>query len=383
MIKLPISYYFSQLTKIRESIKRQRVDAFLVTDIHNVRYLTGFSGSSGFLFITESKNILITDFRYKEQAGREVQGWDIVIEKRDMIKTIKRLSQKIGIKKLGFESSLSYNFFRRLSKGDLTLKAFKGLIERLRVIKDALEIDSLREAVRRAESAFLDIKPYIKKGISERAIALRLEERLKKRGCRHIPFEVIVASGSNSAMPHAKPTEKKLNKGDLVIIDWGGEADGYLSDMTRTVLLKGGNLNKKKEIYQLVLEANKRAISFVSPGISSKEIDHSARNVIEKAGYGEFFGHGTGHGVGLQVHESPHITMNKKETIKENMVFTIEPGIYVPGFGGVRIEDMVVVKSDGSEVLTSLSKKLKIINEETADPDFLKVISDGKSCGKC
>ena len=359
---MPAPYYLSRLAKMRESFKKKGVDAFLVTDIHNVRYLTGFSGSSGFLFITKRKNILITDFRYKEQARREVQGWDIIIEKRDLIKTIQRLSQKSGIRKLGFESSVSYNFFRKLSKGDVTLKAFKALIERLRVIKDALEIDLLREAVGRSETAFLDIKPYIKKGISERAIALRLEERLKKRGCRHMSFEVIVASGPNSAMPHARPTEKKLNKGDLVIVDWGGEADGYLSDMTRTLLLKGDDLNKKKEIYQLVLEANKRAISFISPGVKSKEIDHSARKVIKKAGYGEFFGHGTGHGVGLQVHESPHISMNKKETIKENMVFTIEPGIYVPGLGGVRIEDMVVVKADGSEVLTNLPKKLEIIS---------------------
>jgi Xaa-Pro aminopeptidase len=362
MIKLPISYYFSRLTKIRESIKRQGVDGFLVTDIHNVRYLTGFSGSSGFLFITKRKKIFITDFRYKEQSGKEAQGWDIVVEKRDVIKTIERLSQKIGIKKLGFESSVSYNFFKRLSKGDVALKAFKGLVERLRAVKDAHEINSLREAVRRAESAFLDIKPYIKQGISERALALRLEERLKKKGCRHIPFEMIVASGLNSAMPHARPTEKKLNSSDLVIIDWGGEADGYLSDMTRTLLIKGDTIDKKREIYQLVLEANERAISLVSPGVKSQEIDHSARNVIKKAGYGEFFGHGTGHGVGLQVHESPHITWNKKEMIKENMVFTIEPGTYVPGLGGVRIEDMIVVKLDASEVLTNLPKKLEIIS---------------------
>jgi len=361
MIKLPISYYFSRLTTIRKSIKRQGVDAFLVTDIHNVRYLTGFSGSSGFLFITKRKNILITDFRYKEQAGREVQGWDIFIEKKDVIKTIKRLSQKIGIRRLGFEPSVSYNFFKRLSIGDLALKAFKGLLERLRAVKDAHEINSLREAVRRAESAFLDIKQYIKQGISERALALRLEERLRKKGCRHIPFEVIVASGLNSAMPHARPTEKKLNSSDLVIIDWGGEADGYLSDMTRTLLIKGNNIDKKREIYQLVLEANERAISLVSPGVKSQEIDQSARNVIKKAGYGEFFGHGTGHGVGLQVHESPHITWNKKEMIKENMVFTIEPGIYVPGLGGVRIEDMVVVGKNGAELLTSLPKKLEVI----------------------
>jgi Xaa-Pro aminopeptidase len=198
--------------------------------------------------------------------------------------------------------------------------------------------------------------------VRERSIALRLEEKLKKKGCRYIPFDVIVASGPNSAMPHAKPTERKLRNGDLVIIDWGGEADGYFSDMTRTLLIdKGNDINKKKEIYHIVLEANKRALSLVSPGTKSKEIDSSARNFIKKSGYGEFFGHGTGHGVGLQIHELPQITWNRREIMKENMVFTIEPGIYLPGVGGVRIEDMVIVKPDGSKVLTRLPKELEII----------------------
>ncbi len=357
-----IDNYSSRLTKIRESIKRKGIEGFLVTDINNVRYLTGFSGSSGLILITRKKSCFVTDFRYKEQAEKEVKGWDIIIGKGDMIKTIKGLSKKTGIKKLGFESSAAYEFFRRLSNIDLSVKAFEGLVERLRQIKDAIEINSIREAVRRAETAFLDVKPYIRKGIKERAIALRLEERLKKNGCRHIPFDLIVASGPNSAMPHAKPTERKLIKGDLIIIDWGGEADGYFSDMTRTLLIGGDNVSKKKEIYQIVLKASKSAISQVLPGVKSNDIDFSARKVIKKAGYGEFFGHGTGHGVGLQVHELPRITWNKIGIIKGDMVFTIEPGIYVPGLGGVRIEDMVVVKPDGHEVLTTLPKEVEIIN---------------------
>jgi Xaa-Pro aminopeptidase len=350
-----------KLTKVRESIKRKGIDGFFVTDIHNVRYLTGFSGSSGLLLITRKETFFVTDFRYKEQAEKEVIGWDIIIGKGDMIKTIKGLSKKTGIKKLGFESSMAYEFFRRLSNIDLSLKAFEGLIERLRQIKDAIEINSIREAVGRAETAFLEVKPYMKPGVRERAIALRLEERLKKNGCRQIPFDVIVASGTNSAMPHAKPTEKKLNMGDLVIIDWGGEADGYFSDMTRTLLIEGDNISQKKKIYQIVLNANKRAISQVLPGVKSKDIDSSARKAIKNAGYGEFFGHGTGHGVGIQVHELPRIAWNNKEIVKEDMVFTIEPGVYVPGLGGVRIEDMVMVKQNGHEVLTTLPKEIEII----------------------
>jgi Xaa-Pro aminopeptidase len=244
----------------------------------------------------------------------------------------------------------------------LSLNAFEGLIERLREIKDAIEINLIKEAVRRAETAFLKVKPYIRQGIRERAIALRFEEILKKNGCRHIPFDVIVASGPNSAMPHAKPTERKLNKSDLIIIDWGGEADGYFSDMTRTLLVKGDNVSKKREIYQIVLKANKRAILKILPGVKSKDIDFSAREVIKRTGYSEFFGHGTGHGVGLQIHELPRIAWNKREVIKKDMVFTIEPGIYIPGLGGVRIEDMVVVKPGGHEVLTTLPKEIEIIN---------------------
>ncbi|OGW38864.1 MAG: hypothetical protein A2Y97_12095 [Nitrospirae bacterium RBG_13_39_12] len=355
------SAYSLQLSELRNSIKRERVDGFLVTDINNVRYLTSFSGSSGILLFTKDEAFLITDFRYKEQAKIEVTGWDIIAGKGDTTKTIKSISKKTSINKLGFESSVTYDFFRKLSKTGISLKALSGLIEKQREIKKALEINLIREAVRRAESAFLEVKPYLKQGIREKSIAMRLEERLKKKGCRRIPFDVIVASGQNSAMPHARPTEKKLNKGDFVIIDWGGEAGGYFSDITRTMLIKGNNINKKKEIYKIILKANKKAISQVLPGIKLRDIDLYAREVIQKEGYGEFFGHATGHGVGLQVHESPRIAWNNNKKIKEDMVFTVEPGIYIPGLGGVRIEDMVAVKPDGPDIMTTLPKELDII----------------------
>ncbi|MBM4129355.1 MAG: aminopeptidase P family protein [Nitrospira sp.] len=354
--------YASRLNRVRESLVGKGIDALLVTDINNIRYLTGFTGSSGLLLITKNKNIFVTDFRYKEQSVKEIRDWEIMTETRNMERAIKVLYKKLGIRKLGFESSVSYEFFKKLSKSNLNVRAFKGLIERLRSIKDPFEINSIREAVRRAEAAFMEVKAYIKHGVSERAIALRLEEGLKRKGCRRVAFDVIVASGPNSAMPHARPTERKLNKGDLVIVDWSGEADGYFSDMTRTLLIgKGEEFSKKKEIHALVLEAGKKAIARVSPGLEAKDIDHAARDFIRKAGYGRFFGHGTGHGIGLQVHEAPHIYRNRREIIKENMVFSIEPGIYLPGLGGVRIEDMVLVKRYGAEVLTALPKRLEII----------------------
>jgi len=350
----------SRLAEIRKSLRG--IDGFLVTDINNVRYLTGFTGSSGFLLITKSKSIIATDFRYKEQAEKEIGRWDIVIEKGERASTVSKLSRKIGIKRLGFETSVSYDFFRTLSKKSFILRPLKNFVEKLRAVKDDEEIRLITRAVKRAESAFLDVRPYIRKRIKESRIAMMLEDRLKKKGCNRIPFDIIVTAGKNSSMPHARSTEKRLNSGDLVVIDWGGEAGGYFSDMTRTLLIEGDDTGKKKEIYKIVLEANRKAVSAISPGVEGKKIDNSARDVIKKAGYGEFFGHGTGHGVGLQVHELPYISWNKKDIIKENMVFTIEPGIYVPGCGGVRIEDMVVVSKKGAILLTELPRELEIIS---------------------
>jgi len=353
--------YSSRVLLLRETLRKKRLDGLLVTDINNVRYLTGFSGTSGFALITGKEAFFITDFRYGEQATEEVKGWNIVIEKGKRTRTIRDLSKKSRVSRLGFESSVSYAFHERLSRTSPGLHVAEGLVEKLRKRKDQSEINSIREAVRRAEAAFLDVKPYIRCGTRELTVALRLEERLKKRGCRRVPFDVIVASGSNSVMPHARPTERKLIKGDLLVIDWGGEADGYFSDMTRTFLMKGGlRSGRKKEIYRTVLEANRKAISSICPGLESRKIDAAARGTIRKAGYGEFFGHGTGHGVGLQVHESPRITWSVSEIIMENMVFTIEPGIYIPGLGGVRIEDMVVVGKKKARMLTSLPKELEI-----------------------
>ncbi|RJQ39833.1 MAG: aminopeptidase P family protein [Nitrospiraceae bacterium] len=349
----------SRLAGIRTSFKG--IDGFLVTDINNVRYFTGFSGSSGFLLITRTANFFVTDFRYKEQAGCEVKGWDIVIEKEKRAKTVSALAKKLGIKKVGFESSVSYGFFDALSKKGIVLKPFKDFIERLRAVKEEREKALIKEAVRRAESAFLAVKPYIRTGAKEKRLAVMLEENLKREGCKCVPFDIIIASGRNSSMPHARPSEKKLEAGDLVVIDWGGEAGGYFSDMTRTLLIRGSDTWEKRKIYKTVLEANRKAVSAISAGIDSREIDNSARDVIKQAGYAGCFGHGTGHGVGLQVHESPYITWNRKETIKENMVFTVEPGIYVPGTGGVRIEDMVLVRPKGAEVLTKLPRELEVI----------------------
>ena len=346
---------------IQKALKSNNLDAVYIGSMKNVRYLTGFTGSSGFVLITKNREIFFTDFRYREQAGIEVSGWEIEMERGKRIKVLRDFTKKLGIRRLGFETSLSYEFYELLQGLPLKTSPLKNLVENLRKIKSAGELGYIKEAAVRAEEAYLRVKPRIKPGARERELALRLEEQLKKGGCKSIPFDIIVASGKNSAMPHAQPTEKKIEKGDFVIIDWGGESNGYYSDMTRTLLMAGKALSEKIEIYNTVNAARKLALRAVKEGAKTREIDAAARNAIRKAGYGEFFGHGTGHGVGLDVHEEPRVSFLRSERVRRGMVFTIEPGIYVPQLGGVRIEDMVAIKENESVLLTTLSRELEII----------------------
>lgn len=353
----------NRISAVRRIMQLKKVEGFLVTNIKNINYLTGFSGSSGFVILTKEKSLFFTDFRYKEQAEKEVSGCDIGVEKDKRIRTIANLIGKLRIKNLGFEASISYGFYEQLKKLPVTLSPHRDIIENLRKIKDEEEISKIKLAVQRAEKAFLKIKPRIKVGIKELEIALRLEEQLKKEGSRRIPFDIIVASGKNSSMPHAKPTEKKIEKGDFVIIDFGAEAKGYYSDITRTFIIKGALSSEKARIYNIVNNARKKAIETIRLGINTKLIDKAARDFIKEAGYGEYFGHGLGHGIGMDVHESPRISWIKGEKVLNGQVFTIEPGIYVPGVGGVRIEDIILVRNGVPELLTSLNRDMEIIGD--------------------
>jgi len=347
---------------IADSLESKGIDGFLISNITNVRYVTGFSGSSGCLLITKNDRIFCTDCRYEEQAKQEIKDFDIFIEKEERLKEVVERAKSLGVRTLGFESTASYYFYRSLLRKGIKIKAVSNFIEDLRKIKDAHELGMIEKAVARAEMAFLKVKDTIRPGTTERQIALRLEENLKKEGCYSIPFDIIVASGRNSALPHAKPTEKKIKPGDLVVVDWGGEAGGYFSDMTRSFLIQGRDISRKKEIYETVLQANIQAIHSVASGLSSRMVDKAARDSIKKAGYADFFGHGTGHGVGLDVHELPRISRLGREYVKTGMVFTIEPGVYIPEIGGVRIEDMVLVEHGGCRVLTALPKGLEILH---------------------
>ncbi len=313
------------------------------------------------LLISPQKDVFFTDFRYRDQSEREVSGFDIVIMKRDPLGFIRQYMKKSGITRCAIEDTVSYRTFSSLSRS-LTLIPLRNTVENLRIIKSRIELTHIELAIQRAEDAFKEIKGHIRTGNSEMFIASRLEECLKRKGVEKIPFDTIVASGRNSALPHARPSEKKLEPGDLVIIDWGGESKGYFSDMTRTYLLKGGDSGRKRKIHELVLKANSKARKEIRTGISCSDVDNAARSTIKAAGYGEYFGHATGHGIGLDVHEQPSVSEKETKTVlQSHMVFTVEPGIYIPNLGGVRIEDMVVVLKNEGKTLTSLPRKLEIV----------------------
>lgn len=346
---------------LKASLGARGVEGLLISDLKNVRYLTGFTGSSAFVIITPHQRVFFTDFRYEEQAAQEVAGYEIVIEKKDRPKVIAEFVRSAGIRTLGFETTASYGFYRSLLRRGFRLKAVSNAVEDLRKIKDEDEVHMIRKAISRAERAFTDTKPHIRPGVSEKKLAGMMEESLKKYGCRSLPFDIIVASGPNSALPHAHPTERRIRPGDLVVIDWGGEAEGYCSDMTRTLLINGRSLSLKKEIYGIVLKANRAAVKAASGGVHTRAVDKAARDVVSAAGYGGQFGHGTGHGVGLEVHEQPRVSRLGREYVKAGMVFTIEPGIYLPGTGGVRIEDMVLAGKESCRELTTLPRALDIV----------------------
>ncbi|MCX8031437.1 MAG: Xaa-Pro peptidase family protein [Thermodesulfovibrionales bacterium] len=351
-----------KLEYLHNLVKKKKIDAFLVSNIKNIKYLTNFSGSSAILLVTKDSAIFITDFRYREQALKEVKGWQIITEKGKRITFLKRIFKRFQIKKVGFETAISYHFFENLKKIANEVIPFRNTIEQMRQIKTVEEIRCIKKAIEIAESSFLKVKPYIKKGVREIEIANKLESEIKNHGSIKLPFDIIVASGKNSAMPHARPTDKTLNEGDFVIIDWGAEYNGYFSDMTRTFIIKDKDLSKKCYIYEVVNEARKKTISKIISGVKAKEIDKIAREFITSKDFGKFFGHATGHGIGLDVHEAPSISKSSNEKIVDSMVFTIEPGIYLKEIGGVRIEDIVVVKEGKADILTTLPTELEIIN---------------------
>ncbi len=346
---------------IHQLLQKNRVDAFLVSKRENVRYLSGFTGSAGVLLITSSNSYIITDSRYATQSEQEVPGFKIHVLKKNekILERVASLLKRRRISRLGFEpEDLRFQSFHELKKkiSPVLLIPVKTGVESLRIIKSEEEVQKIIQAIRRAEEAFTSVKRRIRAGVSEREIAFLMEGFIRRAGAARVAFDLIVSSGERSAMPHGIASTKKLRNGDLVVVDFGAECDGYFSDMTRTLFLGKRFTGKKRKIFEVVREAQNEAIQAVKPGKYFAEIDATARKIIHKAGYSKYFGHGTGHGIGLEVHELPHVASKSRMRIREGMIFTIEPGIYIPGLGGVRIEDMVQATRDGYRILTSLPR---------------------------
>lgn len=348
----------NRVERLRKSLKENRLDSAIVFKPENRRYLSGFTGTSAYVVITEDRNLLITDFRYVKQASDQCKGFEIVKHTND--RTIYEILNGLGLKKLGFEDTFvtvsQYNDFKDKLIG-IELRPLKDTLNKLRVIKDQEEINEIRRAAEIADKTFEYICSVIKPGITEWEVALEIEGFMKKKGASGTSFDSIVASGIRSSMPHGVASHKVIEEGDFVTLDFGCIYNGYCSDMTRTIVV-GKASEKQKEIYNIVLEAQEAALEAIKPGITGCDADKVARDIIESKGYGEYFGHGLGHGVGLEVHESPRLSPLGKDVLEANMIVTDEPGIYLPDFGGVRIEDLVVITENGCERLSKSPKHL-------------------------
>ncbi len=347
-----------RIRRLRAVLASRGIDAYLVCQRENVRYLTGFSGSSGCVLIGAGRPVLLTDFRYQTQAAKEAPHARLVIQRKDLASAIGEVAADLGIANLWYdEASTTVERLRLLRKQGLRMKSAKDAVADLRIKKDAGELRSIRKAIRRAEESFRELLGSVKAGITERELGLRLEWLMRERGARKSAFDTIVASGPNGAMPHASVSNRKIRSGDLVTIDFGAEADGYYCDITRTVCV-GTPTPRQRMIHELVQRAQQAAISTIRKGVACSAVDRAARDVIERSGMGKRFGHATGHGIGLMVHEAPSVSTSSKARVEPGMIFTVEPGVYLPGWGGVRIEDMVYVSPTGVKVLTGLPRGL-------------------------
>lgn len=342
-------------------LNRVGFDAIIITSPEMIRYLTGFTGSESVLVLGPREGRLIVDSRYTEQAHNECKHVAIAEHAKKMDGAVHTL-QEMGCRKVGFDpEKVTVSQKNILDKtGSFELIEVPSIIHSIRAKKDDRELQFMRKAAAISSNAFLEVVRGMSVGQREEDVALRLEYGIRERGAEGVSFPVIVASGVRGSLPHGRASGKKIEKGDFVTIDFGSVYGGYCSDETCTVLF-GKPRSKQKRVYQVVKNAHDEAISSIKPGIRVKEIDGAARRVVEESGLGKYFRHGTGHGVGLAVHEEPRIAPEQEARVEKNMVFTIEPGVYIPGWGGVRIEDMVRVTDDGCEVLSSVSKELLCI----------------------
>lgn len=351
----------NRLQNIRAKIG-EKFDALLVTQAENRLYLSGFTGSAGALLITPEKAHLATDSRYAVQSEIEAPSFEIRAIRGELDKWLPDMLKEFNIRKLGFEpTDLNYFTYRKIKEAldkngnSIELIPMLGIVEELRIIKEKEEIESLKKAAALADAAFEHLSSVIKPGMTEKEAAWAMEKFMREKGSQPIPFELIVASGPSSALPHARPADRAIAEGEPVVIDIGAKAGYYCSDMTRTICL-GEQPDKFRKIYDIVLGAQLAAMATIEPGMSGDKADSMARTAINEGGYGDAFGHGLGHGIGLALHERPRLGQNSQDILEDQMVFTVEPGIYLPGWGGVRIEDTVILDKGKVKALTRSSK---------------------------
>ncbi|MHB1394643.1 MAG: M24 family metallopeptidase [Clostridia bacterium] len=349
-----------RVSSLRQLMSANRLDGVFAYSNENRRYLSGFTGSTGFVVIGKNIAEFITDFRYMEQAAKQCEGFDVVIQSNNLMEKIAEALRQDGVRRLGIEEDfMTVGFCEDLKRAmpGVEIIPARHVFAKLRVIKDASEIKNIRKAASIADEAFKHMLGYIKPGLSETEVALELEYTMKKKGASATSFDSIVASGVRSSLPHGVATEKIIENGEFLTLDFGCVYNGYCSDMTRTVFI-GKATEKHRRIYDLVLKAQVEALKGIKPGVTGKSVDKIARDLISKEGYGEYFGHGLGHGVGLAVHEDPRLSILGENILEAGMIVTDEPGIYIPDFGGVRIEDLVLVTESGAETLSKSPKEL-------------------------
>lgn len=352
-----------QLKKLKDQFDSFQIDAMLITSDINRRYVTGFTGTAGAVIITKDKQILITDFRYVEQAKTQAPHFEIVQHTKPLYEEICTIVERLGIKKLGFEQDhVVYRTFRQLEQllTKTELVPVSALVEMLRMQKTEEELQLIKQAAAIADETFAYIITFIQEGRTEREVANEIEMYMRKLGATSSSFDIIVASGQRSALPHGVASEKVIQKGELVTLDFGALYKGYCSDITRTIAV-GEPSETLSEIYHVVLHAQQKGMEMIKAGMTGKEADAITRDYIAEKGYGAYFGHSTGHGIGLEIHEGPALSIKSNTVLKPGMVVTVEPGIYIPNVGGVRIEDDIVITADGNEPLTHSDKQLIIV----------------------
>ncbi len=355
----------SRITKLRKLMNKKGLDGVLLVGDSNRNYLSGFTGNESFSIITQNNAFFVTDSRFTEQARLQVKDYEVLEYSKNTSfpDFLGELVKNNNIKKLGFEEDIisfsTYNLYK--NKVQCELIPMEGIVEEIRVIKDEYELKLITKAAEIADKAFDHIIKFVNPGMTEREIGLELEFHMKKLGATDLSFPSIVASGVRSSLPHGEATNKVVNKGEFLTLDFGCVYEGYCSDMTRTIVF-GEPSQKMVEVYNTVLEAQQRALKAFKPGIPAIEVDKVARDYIKEKGYGDYFGHGLGHGVGRQIHEAPSVGYRNAQELQIGMVVTDEPGIYIPDFGGVRIEDLLVITENGSQVLSKSPKNLICID---------------------